>query len=101
MSTTMQRPVTPLKHHGSSANMFHYGEAGPERGGRVWCSVVVNTIEKVDGVIRLRRLPTYSFAVYRHGEGEVARFMYAPKCRPNPIALSERTVTRLVREALS
>lgn len=89
----------------NSANMHFYGErAKPDNEkGRVWCSVIISTIERDPSDRtgwRIKRIPDYYFTVYRTGEGEIGRFEYTPKTKPNPQALRDRTVTKLVNQFL-
>ena len=88
--------TNPLRHTGDSANVAYYAEEN----GPVWAAVLRSASERRNGKIVAKR-PDYHVTVYRAGVGEVARVRYTPKTRPRTERLPERTVTRLVREALA
>ena len=90
--------IEPMEHTGDSSNLAFYApHVRPP--GYVWAEVCRNDFETsgTAGLVR-RRVPVFSFTVYQHGTGELARFTYEPKTRPASGALSARTVTRLIRE---
>lgn len=97
-------PAPSLTFSRQSHNLASYGERGRhERDpGYLWASVLHNsfTRDPESGMMVLAPLPTYSFTLYRFGEGEVGRFVYKPKSKPQTERLSDRTVTRLVRDYL-
>lgn len=96
----MNRPIKPLKSSGVSQNINYYGEPLAQEE-RIWVSVLCSTIAKDPETSKFKLVkPTYYGTIYQHNHGEIGRFKYEPRRTPNPIALSDRTVTRLVREAL-
>jgi hypothetical protein len=92
--------VGSFKASGSSANIHFYGESPSSRHDYLWCEVLRDTLTRDGRDLVLRKLPVYHFTVYQHGVGEIASFKYEPKTKPNPQALRDRTVTRLVRAHL-
>lgn len=100
MATLLNRPLKPLRHSGSSANLDYYGEPGPKGPGRVWAEVLCSAVDFRVKPPKVKRVPDYSVRVYVTGRGEVARADYAPKSRPTTNRLPARTVGRIVREAL-
>jgi hypothetical protein len=91
--------IEPVEHTGDSANIAFYAPR-VKPPGYVWAEVCRNDFMPGAlgaGLIR-RPVPAFSFTVYRHGTGELARFTYEPKTRPANGALSARPVTRLVRD---
>jgi hypothetical protein len=110
MSVATDKPT--LVASGSSANIFYYGEADQHKPGRIWCSVLCSTLvfqrgernehgQYTSTTVTTKATPDYYFTVYRQGDGEIGRFEYHPQRRPNPLALRDRTVTRLVRQFLA
>lgn len=94
------RELKPMVASIASANIYYYGERTPEGAGRVWCEVLVDSLEVVDGRWRSKPIPDYRVTVNVTGVGRVGEATYTPSRRPNSIALSTRTVARLVREVL-
>lgn len=88
-----------LKHSSDSANSAFYFE-DQEGQGLVWCEVLHEGIEKVDGRWQVKPVPDYHVRVYKAGVGEVGHFTYTPDTEPKQQILPDRTVTRLVREHL-
>jgi hypothetical protein len=87
-----------MVHAGDSSNLAFYAERGKPPG-YVWAEVCRNDFRTAGlGGLTRQRVPTFSFSVYRHGTGELARFTYEPKTRPANGPLPCRTVTRLIRD---
>lgn len=88
---------------GNSSNIYFYRETGRAADEPyTWAEVLVSAIEKRDGRWRAKRVPDYTVTIYRRGVGEVAKIRHTPKTRPRSNgAPSPRTVTRIVREALT
>lgn len=93
--------IKPLVRNGNSSNITYYSERGARSEPYIWASVCRNDFHWPSGVLTRRKIPTFSFTVYRNAEGELGTFTYEPKSQPPPGALPEPTVTRLVREWLS
>lgn len=92
--------IQPLKRSGNSANIIYYGEPKPESEGRVWCEVLVGSIDFTTDPPSKRPRTRYHFRVYRgYTDNKVAEFTYEPATTRG--VLPARTVTRLVREALA
>lgn len=104
MARLLDRPLRPLRHSGTTANLDYYGEDAPSAPGRVWCDVMTNAFdyERSPGgelKVTAKRVPDYRVTVYVQGRGQVAQVVYEPRRRvAGP--LPTRTVARLVREAL-
>jgi hypothetical protein len=98
---TADLKIEPMAHTGDSANLAFYAPHSKPPG-YVWAEVCRNDVMRGApgaGLVR-RPVPTFSFTVYKHGTGELARFTYEPKTRPPDGPLSCRTVTRLIRDRM-
>lgn len=100
--------VAPMIHTGDSANIAFYRERGNATEGYVFCEVIRNDPLPPKGPDGTRDwtnwhpLPTFGVRVYRQGIGAIVdNYHYAPKARPRPGRLPDRTVTQLVRRALA
>lgn len=82
----------------NSANMASYTT---EDDSGLFAHVIHNSLMKKDGEIVIKDPPTYSFTVYREGEGVIGEFTYRPDEAPNPQSLLAEKVGELIKEELN
>jgi hypothetical protein len=97
--------MKPLAHTGDSSNIAYYAEFDNGRAcrdrGDIWAEVLRSGLKRLKGTRTLVRVPpTFYVRVYRIGAGEITRKKYKPRKPVPPGRLDDKTVTRLVREAL-
>jgi hypothetical protein len=95
--------MKPLHHTGDSSNIAFYAaelSLGEEPApGDVWAEVLRS--DHTGPTLKRRKVPVFHFRVESYSpRGRVAEFTYEPKARPATFALSDRTVNKLVQEAL-
>lgn len=94
-----QRIPRPFEHTGDSANIAFYRETGDEQG--LWCEVLRSGLRFENGRARQKAIPDFYVIVRETRTGILGEFKYTPKSRPRDGRLSNRTVTRIVREWLA
>lgn len=95
------KPALALTRGGSSSNIDYYKS---NWGLRLYVEVLIDSFTRDSETRRLikRKIPEYHIMIMQHNgkKWTDTRFTYAPSRRPPNLHLSNRTVTRLVREKL-